>query len=96
MESCSCQVSAVELKALFETGLPEDSAKAIDHLVALLTSYDRNERIRGYELFGKAVNDALFCSCLNYGSLVEGFTHPLQEVMGKAIESWAGKRVASN
>jgi hypothetical protein len=88
-------MTAAELKALFETGSSEDRAKAIDHLVGLLTSYDRDERARGYHLFGEAINDALFCSCLNYGALVEGFTHPLQAVMGKAIESWAERRASA-
>lgn len=96
MESSKCQITTAELKALFETGFPKDSAKAIERLVDLLTSHDRNDRTRGYEMFETAVNDALFCSCLNYGSLVGGFTHPLREVMAKAIESWAERQATGN
>jgi hypothetical protein len=89
MENCNCQMTAGEMKALFESGTPESGAKAVEYLVGLLTSHDRNERTHGYELFKEAIGDALFCSCLNYGSLVGGFTHPLQEVLVKAIERWA-------
>ena len=96
MENSKCQITAAELKALFETGLPEDSAKAIEQLVDLLTSHDRSDRAHGYEMFETSVNDALFCSCLNYGSLVGGFTHPLREVMAKAIEFWAETRANAN
>ena len=35
---------------------------------SLLTSRDEETRRHGYELFREGLADALFCSCLDYGS----------------------------
>lgn len=45
--------------------------------------------IKSEVVFAEGINDALFCSCFNYGSLVGAFTHPLLDVMTRSLEIWA-------
>ncbi len=65
--------------------------RASEELVRLLTSTDRNDRLRGYAMFREGLNEALYRSCLNYRSLVGGFTHPLETILARAIEAWAAE-----
>ena len=90
MDDCNCPlVTTAELKALLNSENAQEKEQAIACLLALLTSRDERARARGYELFEEGINDALFCSCLNYRSLVRGFTHPLLQVVTRAVETWA-------
>jgi hypothetical protein len=41
--------------------------------------------------FEEGLKEALFCSCLNYGSLAGGFTDPLIEIVMRTVEFWAGR-----
>jgi hypothetical protein len=78
-----------DLKSLLLSERSGDSEKAIGTLVGLLSSRIEEKRARGYALYREALEEALYRSCLNYRSLVRGFTHPLLSVMEQAIESWA-------
>ncbi len=81
-----------ELNDLLSSERSADKARAVDYLVKLLTSEAGNVRAQGHELLAEAFNDALYRSCLNYRGLVGGFTHPLVEVIRRAIETWAGSQ----
>lgn len=85
-------VTADELKSLITSTATADHERAVDCLVQLLTSPLPEERKRGCELFEEGLSEALFRSCLNYGALVRGVTHPLAEVMTRTIEGWAAAR----
>ena len=90
MSGCNCQLmTKEELKALTGVDRPDEREQAIGYLVSLLTSRDAEVRRRGYELFEEGLNEALFCSCLSYGSLTGGFTAPLVEIVARAVEAWA-------
>jgi hypothetical protein len=90
MNGCNCQLmTREELKALMGSDKPDEREQAIGYLVSLLTSQDAEVRHRGYELFAEGLNAALFCSCLNYGSLTGGFTAPLVNIVARAVEAWA-------
>lgn len=78
-----------DLKSLLLSERSGDSEKAIGTLVGLLSSRIEEKRARGYALYREALEEALYRSCLNYRSLVRGFTHPLLSVMEQAIETWA-------
>jgi hypothetical protein len=78
-----------ELKILVRSERSDQKERAVAHLAGLLTSRDEETRRQGYELFREGLADALFCSCLDYGSLAGGFTNPLVEIVTRAIESWA-------
>jgi hypothetical protein len=92
MDSCDCRtVSMEQLKVLLESDRPEETEQAVAHLVRLLTSDDKDDRDRGYHLFRQGLEQALFRSCLNYGSLVRSFTHPLVNVLARTTESWASR-----
>jgi hypothetical protein len=67
----------------------DSSRLAIDRVVAMLTSRDARLRQQGYALYRDGLEDALYQSCLNYGALVHGFTHPLLSALEEAIERWA-------
>ncbi len=81
-----------ELKSLIASTAAEDHERAVDGLVQLLTSPLPEERKRGCELFEEGLGEALFRSCLDYGALVRGVTHPLAEVMTRTVERWAAAR----
>ena len=78
-----------ELKTLLNSGRPEKIDEAIECLVTLLTSRDGPTRHRGYELFEEGLKEALYRSCLDYGSLAGGFTQPLMAVITRTVEFWA-------
>ncbi len=78
-----------ELNAMFRSDRPEERSRAAGYLVEKLTSQDAGSRAQGHELLGAAFNDALYQSCLNYRSLVGGFTHPLLDVVRRSVELWA-------
>jgi hypothetical protein len=93
MLSCNCQMmTKSELDALFQSDDAARREEAIGYVVGLLTSMDAAERRHGYELFGEGVADALFRSCLNYGSLTGGFTDPLVAIVKRTVEAWAASR----
>lgn len=85
-------MTADELKTLLNSGRSEESEQAVEYLVTLLTSYDENVRRHGYELLDEALKNALYQSCLNYGSLAGGFTQPLMAVVTRTVEFWATQR----
>lgn len=85
-------MTADELKTLLRSGQSEESKRAVDYLVTSLTSRDANIRRHGYELLDEALKDALYQSCLNYGSLLGGFTQPLMAVVTRTVEFWATQR----
>lgn len=85
-------LTADELKSLIDSGTEADKERLLDGLVQLLTSPLPEERRRGCELFEEGLGEALFRSCLNYGALVRGVTHPLAEVMTRTVEHWAAAR----
>lgn len=90
MNSCDCQMMTKdELQALVRSDRPDLRERAVAHLASLLTSRDEETRRHGYELFREGLADALFCSCLNYGSLAGGFTNPLVDIVTRAVEFWA-------
>lgn len=90
MNNCDCQMmTRDELKALVHPDQAEEREQAVGFLVGLLTSTDQKERLRGYELFREGLSEALYCSCLNYGSLAGGFTDPLLDIVTRAVEFWA-------
>ena len=92
MNDCNRQtVSAGKLNILLRSDRPEEKEQAVAQLVDLLTSEDSEDHNRAYRLFQEGIDEALFCSCLNYGSLVHSFTHPLLDVLARAIERWAGR-----
>jgi hypothetical protein len=87
MEECTCAIVAKEeLRRLLQSDDPGRKDEAVAYLVGLLTSHDEPTRARGYELLEEGINDALFCSCFNYGSLVGGFTHSFLTVVMRAVE----------
>lgn len=77
------------LQVLVRSEKPEEREEAITHVVSLLISPDAHSRRCGYELFKEAVSEALFRSCLDYGSLAGGFTEPLVEIVTRTVECWA-------
>jgi hypothetical protein len=90
MERCDCQmITQDELKALVRSDNSDDREQAVGFLVDLLTSTDEDTRRRGYESSEEGLKEALFCSCLNYGSLTGGFTDPLVDIVVRAVEFWA-------
>jgi hypothetical protein len=89
MTRCDCQLGREELDALVRSEKPEEREAAIAHVVHLLTSADPDTRRQGYALFEEGISEALFCSCLNYGSLASGFTEPLVDILVRAVEFWA-------
>ena len=90
MNSCDCQTMAKdELQALVRSDRPDLRERAVAHLASLLTSREEGRRRHGYELFREGIADALFCSCLDYGSLAGGFTNPLVEIVTHTVEFWA-------
>lgn len=78
-----------DLKALLHSAREADREAAIQCLAELLTSRDSDVRRQGYELFEEGLKEALYQSCLNYGSLTGGFTHPLVTVVLRTVEAWA-------
>lgn len=96
MDRCDCPiVTKDELKTLLDSDDAEEKEQAIAHLVKLLTSQDEQTRAQGYRLFEQGIADALFCSCLNYGALVGGFTHPLLRAVRQSVEAWAASQRSS-
>ena len=90
INSCDCQMlTKDELQALVRSDQPDLRERAVARLVSLLTSHDEATRRHGYELFREGIADALFCSCLDYGSLASGFTDPLVDIVTRAVEFWA-------
>lgn len=90
MDACNCQLmTRDELKALMRSDQSAEREEAVGYLVSVLTSRDEHTRSRGYELFKEGLSEALFCSCLNYGCLVGGFTDPLVDIVMRAVEFWA-------
>jgi hypothetical protein len=90
MNSCDCQLMTKdELKTLVSSERSDQRERAVAHLASLLTSRDEETRHHGYELFREGLADALFCSCLDYGSLAGGFTDPLVDIVTRAVEFWA-------
>lgn len=81
-----------KLTALLEPGHAEASEQAIDYLVAALTAGDEATRKQGYEMLDEALKEALYRSCLDYGSLAGGFTRPLLTVMMRTVEAWAARQ----
>ena len=93
MVSCNCQmITTDELRALAQSEESAEREEAIGFLVRLLTSPDEAARRRGYEFFKEGLGEALFRSCLNYGSLAGGFTDPLVEIVMRTVEFWAASR----
>ena len=78
-----------ELKRLLNSDQAPDKEQAIQYLVGLLTSPDKEMRSREYEPFEEGLNEALYQSCLNYSSLVGGFTHPLVTVLTRSVQAWS-------
>lgn len=71
LNSCDCQLmTRDELKALVHSERSDQRARAVAHLASL--PRDEETRRHGYELFREGLADALFCSCLDYGSLATG------------------------
>lgn len=64
--------------------------RMLTHIEALLTSGDAQMRARGYALLEEGINDALFCSCLNYRSLGGSFT-PLAD----SSQAWGVSEISS-
>lgn len=96
MNDCDCQMAPAEqLKNMLSLDRPKEKEQAIAYLVGLLTSEDRMDRNHGYQLFHEGIDEALFCSCLDYGSLVGSSTNPLLEVLARAIELWAARGLSS-
>ncbi len=96
MSDCNCQMAPAEqLKNLLNSDRPKDKEQAIACLVGFLTSEDRMDRDHGYQLFHEGIDEALFCSCLDYGSLVGGSTNPLLEALSRAVELWAARVLTS-
>ena len=90
MSDCNCLMMArSELKDLIRSDRSAERDEAVGCLVSLLTASDEPTRRRGYELFKQGMGEALFCSCLNYGSLTGGFTDPLIDVVTRVVEFWA-------
>ena len=90
MNPCDCQMMTKdELQALVRSDRPDLRERAVAHLADLLTSRDEETRRHGYELFREGLANALFCSCLDYGSLAGGFTNPLVEIVTRTVEFWA-------
>ena len=85
-------MTADELKTLLHSGRLEDVEQAVEYLVMSLTSYDKTTRRDGYELLEEAFKEALYRSCLNYGSLTGSFTQPLMTVVTRTVEFWATNR----
>lgn len=54
-----------------------------------LTFSDENIRYNGYEVLEKCFKEALYQSCLNYGSSAGGFTQSLMSVVTRTVELWA-------
>jgi hypothetical protein len=93
MTAYNCRVMTKdELRALVCSEQPAEREEAVRFLVALLTATDDDARCRGYEFFREGLSEALFHSCLNYGSLAGGFTDPLVDTVTRAIEFWAAGR----
>jgi hypothetical protein len=78
-----------QIETLLLSDEERERERAIEELVRLLTSTDRDDRLKGYAMFRERLNEALYRSCLNYRSLVGGFTHPLATILARAIEAWA-------
>jgi hypothetical protein len=78
-----------DIKTLLSSEEEHQRDRAIEHLVRLLTSPDRTDREEGCALYREGLNEALYRSCLNYRSLVGGFTHPLVTILARAIDAWA-------
>ena len=81
-----------ELKALLYSSRSQEAEHAIEYLVAALTDRDERARKHGYALLDGALKEALYQSCLNYGSLLGSFTQPLMTVMTRAVEAWAAQQ----
>ena len=88
-EKLSPPVAREALHALLPGEGGDERSAAIAALVDMLSSQDVRLREEGYCLFQGALDEALFQSCLNYRSLVRGFTHPLVSVLAATIERWA-------
>ena len=90
MTRCECQMAgASELRGRLNSDKPDEREQAVNYLVSLLTSRDESDRHHGYELYKEGIDEALFRSCLEYRGLIGGFTHPLLDVVARAVEFWA-------
>lgn len=89
LEKLSPLAAPERLHALLTGAEGGDRNAAITALVDMLSSQDGGLRRQGYRLFQDGLDEALFQSCLNYRSLVRGFTHPLVKVLEETIERWA-------
>lgn len=82
------------LKELLRSDLPAEREKAIAYLVEALTAHEMRSRKKGYELLNEALKDALYQSCLHYGSLPGAFAEPTMAVVTRTIETWAERRTS--
>ncbi len=82
-------MTADELKTLLYSDKSEENQQAIEYLVKLLTSFDEKTRQDGYHILEETFKEALYRSCLNYGSLAGGFTQPLMTAVTRTVEYWA-------
>ncbi len=87
-------MTADELKTLLYSGRAEEIEHAIEHLVTLLTSLDEDARQIGYDALEESFKEALYRSCLNYGSLAGGFTQPLMTAVTRSVETWVKQHEA--
>lgn len=87
-------MTADELKTLLYSGRTEEIERAIEHLVTSLTSQDDGIRRAGYDALEESFKEALYRSCLNYGSLAGGFTRPLMTAVTRTVETWANQHEA--
>ncbi len=89
-------MTANELKSLLHSDRAEEVEQAVEYLVTSLTSGDEKIRRHGYELLEDGFKEALYRSCLNYGSLAGGFTQPLMTVVMRTVEFWATQSNAAS
>lgn len=82
-------MTRAELQSLLNSDQRDRRRMGVEHLAGLLSSRDRGRRLDGYAVLREQLEEALYQSCLNYRSLVRGFTHPIETVMEEVIERWA-------
>lgn len=87
-------MTADELKTLLYSERSEKIEQAIQYLVTLLTSSDEDIRRAGYDALEESFKEALYRSCLNYGSLAGGFTRSLMTAVTRTVETWAKQHEA--
>ena len=88
-ESMPVEVSPTDTGFRRRTHSPREAFGEAAATGARTSSRDEDTRGRGYEFFKEGLSEALFCSCLNYGSLTGRLTDPLVDIVVRAVEFWA-------